>query len=91
MPGKKSQVPEEQRLGQYSPMGAQEQPGKKQQVSSGEEQRAVGCSARSRSKLVHTVLSGEQTCRQTGEEQKSSPPLQKELLSQTIVSKKARG
>ena len=90
MPGKKSQVPEEQRLGKYPPMGVREQPVKKQQVSSGKQQCAMGRSVRSRSEPIHAALS-EQTCRQTGEEQKSSPLLQKELLSQTMVSKKARG
>lgn len=33
MPGKESQVPEEQRLGRYRPMGVQEQPVKEEEVS----------------------------------------------------------
>jgi len=91
MPGKKSRVPEEQRLGKHLPVGVREQPVKKQEVSSSKQQRAMGCSTSSRSKLFHTALAGEQTCQQTGEEQKSSPPVQKERLSQTTASKKARG
>lgn len=90
VPGKKPQVSEEQRLRQFHPMQVQEQPVKKQEVSSSKQQHAMGCSARSRSQLFHTTLSGKQTCWRTGEEQESSPTLQEELRSRTIASKKAR-
>lgn len=42
----------------------------------------MGHPARSYGELFHSMLSGKQTCQQTGEEQKSSPPLQKELLTE---------
>lgn len=59
-----------------------EQPAKKEQVSSSKQQHAMWHPARSCGELFHFMLSGKQTCQQTGEEQKSSPPLQKELLTQ---------
>lgn len=82
VPGKKSQVPEEQRFGEHLPMELLEQPVEKQQVSSSKQQHTMGHPARSCGELLHSMLSGKQTCQQTGEEQKSSPPLQKELLTQ---------
>lgn len=82
VPGKKSQVPEKQRFGEHLPMELLEQPVKKQQMSGSKQHHAMGHPARSCGELFHSMLSGNQTCQQTGEEQKSSPPLQKELLTQ---------
>lgn len=83
VPGKKSRVPEKQRFGEHLPMELLEQPVKKQKMSSSsKQQHAMGHPARSCGELFHSMLSGKQTCQQTGEEQKSSPPLQKELLTQ---------
>lgn len=82
VPGKKSQVPKEQRFGEHLPMELLEQPVNKQQVSSKKQQHAMGHPARSRGELFCFMLWGKQTCQQTGEQQKSSPPLQKELHTQ---------